>query len=144
MDSSFLYGDIGRLTRGRDRKYFDEAVSIRFVLDASPYGLGGVAYIDRVPIAFFWSDLTEHDEHNTTVAIRSFSNIWVYIEGAIKLRSDNMSASTLAAQLKCTGHSNLIARRWLGARFVEHLPGIINTVADALSRLSDRTRVHCA
>ena len=55
------------MTRGWDRKYFDEAVSIHFVLDASPYGLGGVAYIDGVPVAFFWSDLTEHDEHNTNI-----------------------------------------------------------------------------
>ena len=79
------------------------------------------------------------------VAIRAFAPIWLQRKASIKLRSDNMSALTLAAKLKCTGHSNLIA--WEAAmtygkaavqpRCIEHLPGIVNTVADALSRLSD-------
>ena len=78
------------------------------------------------------------------VAIRAFAPIWLQIKTSIKLRSDNMSALTLVAKLKCTGHSNLIAREVVmiygkaafQSRCIEHLPGIVNTVADALSRLS--------
>ena len=59
-----------------------------------------------------------------------------------------MSALTLIAKLKCTGHSNLIAREVamiygmaaFQPRCIEHLPGIVNTAADALSRLSDPSK----
>ena len=151
------------MTRVWDRSYFDDAVNLHFVLDASPYGLGGVAYVDGVHVEFFWSDLTEHDEriHKykrgdsrgqqcweclvVLVATRAFSNILLHRKASIKLRPDNMSALTLVAKLKCTGHSNLIAREvamiYARASFqprcVGHLPGIINTVPDALSRLSN-------
>ena len=56
-----------------------------------------------------------------------------------------MSALALAAKLKETGKSHLISRglalKYSAAtflpRYVEHLPGIVNVAADALSRLHD-------
>ena len=82
------------------------------------------------------------------VAIRAFAPRLLQRKASIKQRSDNMSALTLAAKLKCTGHSNRIAREVamiygraaFQPRCIVHLLGIVNTVADALSRLSDPSK----
>ena len=93
--SAFLRGGIGKLTRTWHVDFFDEETNVHFVLDASPYGLGGVAYVNGVPEAFFHSDLTEHDERihkykigdsrgqqcweclTVLVATRAFAPIWL-------------------------------------------------------------------
>ena len=60
------------------------------------------------------------------------------------MKSDNMAALSLAARLK-SKVSSLIAKETalvyssasFQPRYVEHVPGVLNFSADALSRLSD-------
>ena len=78
------------------------------------------------------------------LAIRVREPIWSKRNASIKLRSDKTSALTLATKRKCVGRSNFSAREVamiygetsFQPRCVERHPGVVNTVADALSRLS--------
>ena len=120
-------------------------------------------YEDGVPIEMFFDKLTEHDERihqhkigdssgqqtweklTVLIAVRAWKDYWLPRKTAITVSSDNMSALALAAKLKETGKSHLISRELaliysastFLPRSVEHLPGISNVAADALSRIYD-------
>ena len=61
----------------------------------------------------------------------------------VSIKGDNITALTAAAKLKCTA-SPLLGREFsmiytasLEPRVVEHLPGAMNGMSDALSRLEE-------
>ena len=136
---------------------------IKFTVDASPYGIGGVLYVRGLPEAFFYDKLHDEDEAllNTErgtadgqqmweclsilVALRIWWTYWAERKAVVTIRSDNIAALTLGARLKITGPCNIIGREisMLYAeasyepRFFEHVPGVGNVVADALSRVYD-------
>ena len=79
------------------------------------------------------------------IALRVWKDRWVKRRSSITIRSDNMSALALARRLKTSAASRSIGKEiamvYTSAAFepkvVEHIPGITNTVADALSRIGD-------
>ena len=132
------------------------------VLDASPWGLGGVLICGERALGYFASPLSRHDERRfgksigdnqgqqiwealcVLVALRAWMKQWSAVRVLLTLKSDNMSALVMAGKLKITS-STLIAREValllseaaFMPRHVEHLPGVMNTWADALSRLEE-------
>ena len=157
----FLDGHRGALIR---TWHFDdflhpEAAATLF-LDASPWGLGGILVIGCAVHSFFASKLTQNDEeiHGVTVgehesqqvfealsilvAVKLWINIFRKKRIVVTLTSDNTRALAMTATLKVTA-SSLIARELallfsetsFQPRHVDHLPGVMNTYADALSRL---------
>ena len=127
-------------------------------LDASPWGLGGVLEISGVLRAYFASRLTMTDtrilkakvgdskSHQTfellciLVALRAWLHQWRLHRVLVRIRSDNLAALVGAARLK--GKAGLILREisyvYTEASFepalCEHIPGVCNVIADALSR----------
>ena len=135
------------------------------ILDASPFGLGGVLVASDRVISFFSSDLSKGDDrihrHEIgqdtgqqvwealciLVALRLWSSHWLGCQCTLTIKSDNSSALVMTSKLKITS-SELIAQELAlllseasyMPRHVVHVPGVLNAWADALSRLSDPSR----
>ena len=129
-------------------------------MDASPWGLGGILIIDSRVYGYFGVRLTRHDERIHSAKIGSDESqqifealtilvafrVWLPLikqkRVVLTLTSDNMSALAMGAKLKITA-STLIARELaltlceaaFQPRVIQHLPGVMNGHADALSRL---------
>ena len=114
-------------------------------------------------MSYFYDALSTHDERVLStkrgiadgqqvweclcllVALRVWSSWWLPRRSAIAIRSDNKTAIAMAATLKGTGSCNIIARELaiiyahssFQPKVVEHLPGLANVAADALSRLHE-------
>ena len=129
-------------------------------LDASPWGLGGIPVIDAVPHSYFGCRLSHGDEvilrakmgsdesqqvFEPLVILVAFK-LWIDVlrekRLLVALTSDNTSALAMSAKLKITA-STVISRELalllsetsFQPRVIEHLPGVMNSHADALSRL---------
>ena len=149
----------------RRRWYFDTllnpASDFVVILDASPYGLGGVLLIKGIIVSWFSDPLTNEDSQRfrkklggaegqqiwesfcVLVALRLWLHHWMHVRAAITIKSDNISALAMAIKLKESA-SGLLARE-LALSYTqtyfqhqcERIPGAMNYMADALSRLSD-------
>ena len=81
------------------------------------------------------------------VAVMLWGPQWKNHPTTITLQSDHMAALALAAKMKGKA-SKIIARELALAmsassfmpRFVERVPGVMNSISDALSRLTDPTK----
>ena len=71
---------------------------------------------------------------------------------ALTIRADNVSALTVASQLKAKRNRTPIAKELsllysessFDPAFFTHVPGVTNTISDSLSRLSDPTGNYAA
>ena len=130
-------------------------------LDASPWGLGGILQRNVIIISWSSSPLSKHDQriHKRRigsssgqqiweclvylVALRTWEEFWLDRRLTVTVRSDNIAALFLGAQMKAKA-SNLIAREValvysessFEPRVFVHLPGVANVLADHLSRMS--------
>ena len=130
-------------------------------LDASPFGLGGILTLDGRVIAWFASALTKLDSKRfgcplgdssgqqeweavcILVALTAWRSHWMKRNVALTLKSDNLSALTVASQLKDRRNRTLIAKelsllysdRSYEPSFYTHIPGSTNVLSDSLSRL---------
>ena len=129
-------------------------------LVVSPYGMGAILILDGKIVGWFSCPLT-HDDctiHNQTwgdsrgqqtwealvllVAIKMWLPYWAEVRTSIHIKGDNLAALALAAKMK-SNISSLIskelalvmARASFQPRFLEHVPGAMNVMADALSRI---------
>ena len=158
-----MKGHRGSLTRTWSwSSWLDPQTSMTMILDASPFGLGGVLIAaDRI-LAYFACPLTKDDVriHGHSigsdtgqqvwealcilVAMRTWSTHWLGFQCSLTIKSDNISALIMASKLKITS-SELISRELAlllseasyMPRHVVHVPGVMNAWADALSRLGD-------
>ena len=66
----------------------------------------------------------------------------------LTIRGDNKAALSIAARLRVAKNSSLIGKEmaWIYTqaafhpRYVQHVPGVTNVLADALSRITDPTK----
>ena len=140
---------------------FNRSTWVELVLDASPWGLGGVLVIDGIPIEYFSSPLTADDERNlrltigscngqqtvealvVLVAFRVWTRHFANERCILQVKSDSISALYMVANMTSKGIGSKIIARELALSiakcsfrpdFVTHIPGVTNLVADELSR----------
>ena len=163
-------------------EYYSDRSATAFYLDASPWGLGGILVKDGVIDSYFLSQLTADDcaIHNQSigdaagqqiwecltvlVALTVWKDEWASKRCEVRIKSDNYSALAMGSRMKIRA-SPLIAKEIAllyseaahEPRIFEHVPGVANILADALSRafepgtdkelppqLSGATQVHVA
>ena len=84
------------------------------------------------------------------VALRVWYDLWAPRKVILTLKSDNKAALTIAARMKTAKNANLIGREVAylyttaayHPRYITHLPGVANQMADSLSRLNDPSKDH--
>ena len=158
----FLTNEPGHLVREwRTDFYAQPGAKAMMQLDASVWGFGGVLLIDNVIVSWFSSPVSSADEqiHGLKrgdekgqqvwealcllMALRLWTKFWTDKKLNITLKSDNMAALILVARMKSNA-SPLIAKEVAYAmsraafqpRLIVHVPGVMNFIADTLSRLS--------
>ena len=124
--------------------------------------VGGILICGERVLGYFASSLTRLDESRfnsrigdnegqqiwealcVLVALRAWIKQWAAVRVLLTSKPDNLSALVMAGKLKITS-STLIAREValllseaaFMPRHIEHLPGVMNTWAGALSRLAE-------
>ena len=132
-------------------------------LDASPFGIGGIMIKNKVIVAYFSDRISQYDERLlgikfgsddaqqvcealcVLVALRLWAQEWMHRRTILQIKTDNVGALTLASQLKGKKGRGIIAREialiysesCYEPRRLTHVPGVVNCVPDALSRLVD-------
>ena len=143
--------------------YYGRSLPIIITTDACPWGLGGFLTIGQHTVACFTSALTAEDEQwlrikigesssqqvaeglAMLVALRIWKKYWQKRGVSLQVRSDSVSTLTLLAKLRVRHESyglGVIARELAldfgncsyKPRLLQHIPGIANDWADALSR----------
>eukprot|EP00435_Cladocopium_sp_Y103_P050888 s1251_g15.t1 len=159
---TFLAGEKAGIVRAYSLDVFNNmGPEIVITWDASPWGMGGTLQIQGTFAEFFAIPISEEDQiHLSTkagthegqqtwealcglICLRLWQKTWQSSRVKLRLRSDNVGALTLFAQVKgkSSAHS-LLAREFaldLGQAqyrpaIAEHLPGVTNAICDVLSR----------
>jgi len=134
---------------------------IEIVMDASPWGIAGILYVDDVPTEFFSDKITALDETlfghkvgspdgqqvweslSALVSLRLWVNYWNKRHVVVRVRGDSVAMLTLVVNMRPKSAALTIIGQELAltianAVFVpivaEHIPGIANVAADQLSR----------
>jgi len=136
------------------------AVKVHFAIDASPWGIGGVLFNDEgFPVEYFDSQLTAVDEEqlHATIGESGFTTLWEALcllvalrlwavtgeRVVVSARSDSLSTLYACTKLAATSIpvnkvvceiSLDLAEMLYEIEYTEHIPGVSNTLADALSR----------
>ena len=159
---AFLTCSAGTLARiYRMESFFVTYPRVRMLLDASPWGLGGLLVLDEIPCGWFANPLGELDVKKfgvdlgtadgqqiweslcLLVAIRLWKSLWYLQRLALEVRSDNLAALFLLSKLKSKSPTlNLIGRELafefgncsFKPKFQAHTPGVANVIPDLLSR----------
>ena len=116
---SFLSLHQGPLSRTWDlHDFYNISLILTLVLDASPWGLGGVLFEGDSPVASFSSMLTKDDEKihhhrvgehegqqlwgclSVLVALKAWLHFWSQRRLSVAIQSDNLSALYMAARMK--------------------------------------------
>ena len=132
------------------------------VFDGSPWGYGGILYINAVPVSWFAEAVAEEDVQRfgivigdcrlqalietiaVLIGVRVWRDKWYSERAAITVRSDSLAALGAAAKLRSTTPAINAVVRELALGLAEgkyridvreHLPGALITVADVPSRL---------
>jgi len=140
---------------------FNSAGVIEMVMDASPWGLGAALFMSGRPVEYFCSIVDENDASilgveigsckaqqtvealTVLVAYRCWSKVLDTSRCTIRVKSDSISALYLVSSMTSKGHGSKIIARELALLFamqchrpdiLEHIPGVSNKLADALSR----------
>ena len=159
---AFLSRQKGAISRTYTLSSFiGNGVTLRMRLDASPWGVGGVLYVGDNARSWFAAAYDKHDVSilgiavgectgqqigeglSQLIALRVWSRHWKRDGIILALSADNMTSLHLADSFKASSPAvNLIAREVAleigDSRYRpsirDHLPGIANKIADALSR----------
>lgn len=135
-------------------------IKAEIVTDACPFGMGGILRIDGEPKEYYAVDISEElqekfaatrgdSKWNTlweAVALLVAARLWLPGLGygvVVRIKSDNMSALISISKGKAkTAELNIVAREFAIdqakkdylIKWLEHIPGVTNVQADALSR----------
>ena len=149
--------------------YLHQGLCVEFVLDASPWGIGGILSLDNKVSEYFHEEITQEvagildakvgacesqqcfEALACMVALRVWANKWQNRRCTIMVRSDSISALILVLQFRTSGEGTTtiakelaldISRGIYRPQLAQHVPGIANKAADALSRLNDPNQVY--
>ena len=141
--------------------YRGQGKQVCICLDASPWGLGGFLVEESSIISWFACAIgTEEQEILqistaesaaqqvvealvVLVALRGWKHRWVHQRIELRVKSDSISALVLCLNLKTRGHGTCIVAREIALdvahseyrpHVAQHIPGVDNIIADALSR----------
>ena len=144
------------------KAFVTQADRTMFVVDASPWGYGAVLVANGVVIEYFSAPVSEDDCHilgivkgspdsqqicealAMLIALRVWRDSWRQWRSAVAVRGDNVTMLTMVLHFKGTSKSlNIIAREVAlevaasayRPLIAEHIAGVANITADALSRL---------
>jgi hypothetical protein len=160
--AAFLKDKGNRIVRRYDlAPYMRTGLQVTVDLDASPWGLGGYLSENGVIVSWFSSSLSLEERETlgitlgdcaaqqtvealaALVALRAWHSRWHMLRPTVRIRSDSVSALTIVMKLKTKGRGPSIVAREIALdmaescyypHVVEHVPGVLNTVADMLSR----------
>jgi len=160
--SSFLEGVHGTLERRfRVGEYLGQGVAVTLVTDASPWGIGAWLKIGEKVVEYFSDAIHPMDAQvlqteagscksqqcfealAMLVSLRLWKLVWLHSRTVITVKADNIAALTLVASMKARrGPMSVVAREMAldvacglySPSVAEHLPGVVNESADALSR----------
>ena len=164
--STFLRGKKQDIIRVMDTdSHFRRGVRIDITTDASPWGIGAILAIDGRAVEYFTQPTTLDDAQalgieltrdskcqqafealTLLVALRQWRYHWATRRCVLHVASDNIAALSMVCKIQ--PHSpmlNLIARELAldvadaiyQPQICEHVPGVANIAADALSRKYD-------
>ena len=132
------------------------------IIDASPWGMGGVLEVNGSPKAFFAEELTtKHakilqisigqassqqvaEAFAIMIALRMWSKTWLNQRAVLEVKSDSVSALNLLLNMKTSGPGNCLIAREIALdlaqsvyqpQVVSHISGLANVTADQLSRV---------
>jgi hypothetical protein len=159
---AFLTESEGRLERTFDLATFHgQGKQVTMCLDASPWGLGGFLVEDHKIVSWFSCGISDPEQEilrinvaesaaqqvvealAVLVALRGWKDRWHHERVQLRVKSDSVSALVLCLNLKTSGHGTSIIARELALDIAhteyrpciaEHIPGVDNVIADALSR----------
>ena len=160
---AFMRGHHGTIRRTFSvQSFLGAGDRVSIVVDASPWGLGGVLTRNDTIAEYFASSLDHNDvdihsivlgDHRAQqcaeglamlVALRIWSPIWTGRRVILQARGDSVTALTMLLDMRAAGPTmGLIAREMAldvaealyTPQIVSHTPGVTNVLADALSRL---------
>jgi hypothetical protein len=160
--SCFLQGIQGTLERRfRVGDYLGQGVAITLVTDASPWGIGAWLKVGHDIVEYFSDAIHPMDVHilqteaescksqqcfealAMLVSLRLWKHTWMNRRTVITVKADNIAALTMVASMKARrGPMSVVAREMAldvacglySPSIAEHLPGVVNEAADALSR----------
>ena len=158
----FFCGTAGTLERTYELDaYLGRGAKIVLELDASPWGLGGVLVEDGIVQTWFASPISTEELQilgltlgdcaaqqamealALLVALRAWHARWRSLRPLIRVRSDSISALTIALKMKTKGVAPGIIAREMALDIAdacyqpsvaEHVPGDHNVIPDMLSR----------
>ena len=136
---------------------------VAVVFDASPWGMGAVLYRGGVPIAFFADAISLHDvkryrhkvgDHRgqqvweslaLLVSLKAWAGLLIghRFSWRVTLKGDNVTALNLVLRMKAPAGALKAIAKEVAMVLLEspyrpasamHIPGLTNTLADALSR----------
>ena len=149
------------LRRFSARALFNDSTKIDLILDASPWGIGGVLIIDGTPYEYFADKLTPDDEKilrfviGTAAGQQTVEALAVLVaftlwhphftsrRCTLQVKSDSISALYMLCNMTSKGMGSMIIARELALLIalcafrpdiITHLPGATTLVADELSR----------
>ena len=159
---SFLHESDAKLERRFDLDtYQGRGQEVVICLDASPWGLGGFLVENQRIQSWFSCGISEEEQAIlrisiaesaaqqvvealvVLVALRAWKCRWVHQRVILRVKSDNISALVMCMKLKTDGYGTCIIAREMALdiasteytpSIAEHIPGVDNIIADALSR----------
>ena len=166
---AFLAGTKGNLVRTMTLdSHLRRGQSVIITTDASPYGLGAILTIDGTIVSYLADVFCEVDKQvlglsielcsvdqqalealTILVALREWVDHWRSVRLVLCIRTDNIAALTMVARMQPHSLQLAIIAREVALDvasamytpdIVEHVPGVANVAADALSRLNDPTK----
>ena len=159
---AFLDQSAGCVERTFDAiDFYNNGAVVDVYFDASPHGFGGFLQIDDIPAFYTYGTFSSHDtsvlgivntESRAQQAFEALAmliclRMWipevVHQRLRIRVRGDNIGDLSLLAKMQPKSASLRViacelaldfSKLSFSPDFVEHVPGICNTAADALSR----------